>query len=293
MHSRASEGGATQHLRVSKNGDFRYVAREVHGKLRVEVRVASRAWPREGLYPAVGCLLALGAPAGLLVLRCVLAGQLSVRQVASELTRDGTTYAYVTTSTLIVFVLVGLILGRSADRLRASARTDPLTGLANRRYFDERVRVELERERRYGSELSLLLIDVDHLKEINDAQGHEAGDGALRRVSNALTASCRMTDLPARWGGDEFTVLAPGIGADEAQALARRIRETLRRIATPGSEPTTISIGIADASRLSGHEPEDLYAAADSALYEAKSAGRDRAQVYHGASHFPSMRQAT
>lgn len=246
-------------------------------------------WPKSLLYPCVGALLALGAPGGLVILRGVMAHDVSVREIARDVAGDFVTYAYLTTSTMIAFIACGVFLGRSADRLRTSATTDPLTGLANRRKCEERVILELKRVDRYGSALSLLLIDVDRLKQINDQRGHEEGDMALRNVAEALAASCRVTDLAARWGGDEFTVLAPGTAADEALSLASRIRQALQRSESSSVSKTTVSIGISDVAQLDSRVPEHLYAAADAALYEAKAMGRDRAVVYsrHHTQHDP------
>lgn len=237
-------------------------------------------WPKSALYPLVGALLALGAPAGLMVLRSALARDISVKAMLSGVTNDIVTYAYLTVSTMVAFVAFGLFIGRSADRLRMSATTDPLTGLANRRQCQERVVLELKRAARYGSALSLLLIDVDRLKEINDRRGHEAGDAALKRVAEALSRSCRATDLAARWGGDEFAVLAPGTTADEALRFAARIRDALRGDGSTERTAPTVSIGIADVTHVDSSAPEALYAVADAALYEAKEMGRDRAVVH-------------
>src|SRR5262249_24912193 len=135
-----------------------------------------RPWPKSILYPCVGALLALGAPGGLIILRRILAHDLSPGALAQDVTGDLVTYAYLASSTAIAFIACGVFLGRSADRLRTSATTDPLTGLANRRKCEERVILELRRVDRYGSALSLLLIDVDRLKQINDERGHEEGD---------------------------------------------------------------------------------------------------------------------
>ncbi|HEX7671422.1 MAG TPA: GGDEF domain-containing protein [Polyangiaceae bacterium] len=228
-----------------------------------------------------GALLALGAPAGLVVFRQIASGHPSVAAAAEDLVRDGWTYGYLLVSTSVVFVVLGILLGRVADRLGRTSSTDALTRLANRRYFDEQLTVELKRAKRYGSPLALLLIDVDRLKEINDRQGHDAGDRALRSVADALFESCRATDVAARWGGDEFMVLAPGIDAGGAVALARRIRETLRSL--PSRSRTslpTVSVGIADLDSSADKEAASLTAAADAALYEAKSSGRDRAVLW-------------
>jgi diguanylate cyclase (GGDEF)-like protein len=213
-----------------------------------------------------------------MILRGLLARDLSPKAVLLDVAQDSVTYAYLTASTMIAFTMFGLFIGRSTDRFRLSATTDPLTGLANRRMCQERVALELKRAARYGTALSLLLIDVDRLKQINDRHGHEAGDSALKRVAGALSASCRATDLAARWGGDEFAIVAPGTSAEEALPLAERVREALRRISDTPTK-TTVSIGIADVANLESPVAEALYAAADTALYDAKAAGRDRAVV--------------
>jgi diguanylate cyclase (GGDEF)-like protein len=217
---------------------------------------------------------------GLILLRRCLALDFSFGAVTADLAGDSVTYIYLTISTMVAFIGCGIFLGRSADRLRTSATTDPLTGLANRRKCEERVLLELKRVDRYGYALSLLLIDVDRLKQINDERGHEEGDLALRSVAGALAVSCRGTDLAARWGGDEFTVLAPGTTADEALRLASRIREALQQNTSSSHARTTVSIGISDVAHVRSRVPEDLYAAADAALYEAKAMGRDRAVIY-------------
>jgi diguanylate cyclase (GGDEF)-like protein len=241
----------------------------------LEHRPVVKSW----LYPFVGGVLALGAPLGLILLRLVSSGRLSIRSAANDVSNDAPTYAYLLISTTIVFLLLGTLLGRRADRLEESSSMDPLTGLANRRHFDACLAAELKRARRQGSPLSLLLIDVDHLKEINDKGGHSGGDAALRTVADAIFASRRATDVAARWGGDEFMLLAPGTNAAGGLVMADRIREVLRRAPHgPGVSLPTVSIGVADAAN-DGLTPGALCAAADAALYEAKSAGRDRARV--------------
>jgi diguanylate cyclase (GGDEF)-like protein len=125
--------------------------------------------------------------------------------------------------------------------------------------------------------LALLMIDLDRLKTINDRSGHSAGDKALRRVASALRRTCRATDVAARYGGDEFIVLAPGATAAQAMELAERIRVAARR-SDPVS-PISVSIGITDLTRAPDHTAEALRDSADRALYEAKSAGRDRATL--------------
>ncbi|MBV8952379.1 MAG: GGDEF domain-containing protein [Actinobacteria bacterium] len=157
------------------------------------------------------------------------------------------------------------------------ASHDALTGLVNRRVFDDALRREAERFVRTGEAYAVLLIDVDFFKSINDRYGHAAGDDVLREVGAALTATCRSVDLAARYGGEEFAVLLPGCGViDEALAAADRLRAAISQRAS--AREVTASAGVAIAP-LHAREPERLVAAADAALYRAKHAGRNRTEV--------------
>lgn len=241
--------------------------------LRVEI-------PRHRLYPIFGFLLALGAPAGLLLLRGLSEGLLlTPGWIASELEARALTYAYVTISTATMFVVLGFVLGSNQDLLQRMSLTDPLTGLANRRHFDKRLREELARCERYSQPLALMFVDVDDLKSINDRKGHEAGDNALRAVSRTLVRCSRATDLAARIGGDEFAVLAPSVTMAEAAIIAERIRSTLTAEASwvaadlPGF---ALSMGIADTRSVTELHPDRIYAAADRALLQAKQEGKNR-----------------
>jgi diguanylate cyclase (GGDEF)-like protein len=194
-----------------------------------------------------------------------------------EVKNQAVTYLYVTLSTMLVFVLLGRILGRKEDQLLESALQDPLTGLWNRRHFHAQLELELARARRYGRGLALLLLDVDGLKGINDAGGHGGGDEALRAVAAAMKRQCRRSDLAARVGGDEFAVLAPETSANDAMALADRIRSALANEIGSRARRVTISVGVAGVVEAGSIAALELYAAADEALYEAKKSGRDRA----------------
>jgi diguanylate cyclase (GGDEF)-like protein len=239
---------------------------------------ASRG-PRPGRHALLGAALALGAPLGLLALRSVRAGEASPSRLLNEIASDVWTYAYVTVSTLVVFSLYGLALGRMASRLYDLSSRDPLTRLRNRRALQERLEEEFARSVRYGSPLSMLLLDLDGLKALNDQYGHRRGDDALVRVAAAIHTSSRATDMGARWGGDEFAILAPNTGREEAMQLAERIR-TLAAGGAPSSGTVTVSAGVAtlDAERRAA-TPNELVRAADSALYEAKHNGRNRVVV--------------
>jgi len=224
-------------------------------------------------YALVGVLLGLGAPLGFLVLHALLAKAVSLHWVAWELQDRLLDYVYLTSSTCVVFAIMGWILARREEKLIASALTDPLTGLANRRHMVQRIGEELARATRYRVPLSLLIIDVDWLKRINDHDGHAAGDQALRKIGEAIRGCCRVIDLAARYGGDEFMVLAPNTTATAGVDLGERIRSTVKKL-TDGK--LTISVGVADLDDAPAAEVDALCIAADQALYWAKRQGRDR-----------------
>jgi diguanylate cyclase (GGDEF)-like protein/PAS domain S-box-containing protein len=171
-------------------------------------------------------------------------------------------------------------LEEANDQLRKLAVTDELTGLRNRRSFEERLVMEFSMARRRKRELSVLLIDVDNFKTINDRWGHAAGDEVLRRLGTILRTTVRLPDLPARYGGEEFVVLLPESGEESAMGLARRV---MQRVAAEDweNEPLTISVGMAamNESLESGFQLVEL---ADEALYAAKRAGKNRVMVHSG-----------
>ena len=158
------------------------------------------------------------------------------------------------------------------------AAHDPLTGLFNRRVFDESMEREFERFLRYGQDLSLILIDLDHFKKVNDTYGHKAGDKVLRDVADIIRASVRATDIPARIGGEEFAVILPDTKLEASQALARRIETALRRhtMDIEGARVRqTVSQGVADATTTRVKKVDELIRLADHAMYLAKEEGRN------------------
>jgi diguanylate cyclase (GGDEF)-like protein/PAS domain S-box-containing protein len=171
-------------------------------------------------------------------------------------------------------------LEEANDQLRKLAVTDELTGLRNRRSFEERLVMEFSMARRRKRELSILLIDVDNFKMTNDRWGHAAGDEVLRRLGMILRTTVRLPDLPARYGGEEFVVLLPESGEESAMGLARRV---MQRVAAEEweNEPLTISVGMAsmNESLETGFQLVEL---ADEALYAAKRAGKNRVMVHNG-----------
>ncbi len=164
------------------------------------------------------------------------------------------------------------------ELVRRQATTDELTGLANLRAFRGRLASEVERARRHDADLSLVLIDLDHFKHVNDAYGHLEGDRVLRAIADALSRAARASDLAARYGGEELILLMPGSGSDGALAAAERLRtevESLRVSVGDGDQIVmTASFGVATASGRAANAHE-LLAAADAALYDAKRSGRN------------------
>ena len=161
--------------------------------------------------------------------------------------------------------------------LERLAAVDPLTGIGNRRHFDEAVERELQRRARTGKPLSIALIDMDHLKQVNDRGGHSAGDVALQFLAQVMKRSARTIDVPARIGGDEFALLLTDTSAEDAAAAMERMRRDLRRMtdADERLNGISISVGIATATH-EANTPDAITRLADAALYRAKTGGRDR-----------------
>ena len=164
-------------------------------------------------------------------------------------------------------------------QLKRLAATDDLTMIANRRSFTAALEREIARSMRSGEPLSLVLLDIDHFKKINDVHGHPAGDEALRNVAAALSIACRDLDTPARYGGEEFAVILPDCGVDRSVEVADRLRQAVA--AAPASTSLTASAGVATFPTHAG-DSEQLIQAADHALLSAKRSGRNRTVMSTG-----------
>jgi diguanylate cyclase (GGDEF)-like protein len=207
---------------------------------------------------------------------------LSVIVLAGEGPNEVSNLVELATSVTLTLIVILRLRGQ-ADRLKEAlaeqARTDDLTGLDNRRAFTEALDREYMRFRRYRRPLSLLAVDVDHFKLVNDTWGHAAGDTALRALGALLAMQVRASDVVGRIGGEEFGVLMPDCGPQQASKRADALRAAVHDQSLAWEHPITVSIGVATIPDDAGR-PEELQDAADGALYAAKAAGRNRV---HGA----------
>jgi len=179
--------------------------------------------------------------------------------------------------------LVGASIGniKLFEKIQRQATTDGLTGLANHKTFYEILEKELWRARRYGGRISLIMIDVDNLKKINDAYGHRAGDKVIRDISKRIKECIRQIDTAARYGGDEFAVILLNASLGDATAVAQRMVDAVASSATIWNKeeiPLSISVGLGqyDADTT----PEDMTSRSDQALYTAKQAGKNTVRIF-------------
>jgi diguanylate cyclase (GGDEF)-like protein len=232
-------------------------------------------------YAIVGLVCGLLAPAGLLLYVALTSARLDPGALLVVAAVGGS-----------VTTLAGWLVGGRQERLASGNRrlakisanlqtlsaSDPLTGLPNRRTFEERLRVELARAARYRLPLALVMIDLDHFKRVNDRHGHRAGDEVLRATAEVLDGGKRSGDLVARYGGEELVALLPHSDAQAATAWAERVRAQIAALTIPWTGAplrVTASFGVA-VFPGSGTDRDGLVEASDQALYLAKRAGRNR-----------------
>lgn len=174
----------------------------------------------------------------------------------------------------VTFTLLLVGLKSALDRERALARTDGLTGLANARSFFERLQLEVDRSRRDGTPTTLVYIDLDDFKRVNDQQGHTEGDRVLREVARAIAARLRATDLVARLGGDEFGMLLPATASEEARVVLHTVLGELRERIRRGGWPISLSVGALTFTR-SSLGVDELMRRADALMYGVKAGGKN------------------
>ncbi len=179
-----------------------------------------------------------------------------------------------------VYVLRDLRSDQRATReLRREAATDELTGLVNRRELRRGLEVEVARAKRHGRPMSALMLDLDGFKRYNDANGHLAGDEALKVMGKLLSTDSRKEDITARYGGEEFVIVLPEVTPEQAARRAERLRKEIASWPFEGGS-ITASIGVLNCDSASGMEAKDILRHVDEALYEAKRTGKDRVVVY-------------
>lgn len=201
--------------------------------------------------------------------------------------------------TTIVMSLICLVIGfgvawrirgcQSLDAFASEARTDMLTGLKNRRAFDEELRRQFAQRQRQGVHFSLIMMDIDHFKAFNDVHGHLSGDLALRTVAQVLSSTLREMDIVCRYGGDEFAIICPGSKLQEAAVAAERVRQAVAAHAVSlkkGDTLVTVSLGVAEV--INPEIPEGLIQRVDDALYSAKHSGRNDVHWHNGHDCAPS-----
>jgi len=224
-----------------------------------------------------GLLLSFGAPIGWMLMQ-----RLFGRDPFAPENLDPLLYGYMTITTGIVFSLLGYLIGRREQMITSLALTDGLTALYNKRYFKHRLQEEFARHQRYGKPLSLIQIDLDHFKQINDRYGHHTGDEVLKKVASIVMANCRQNETAARVGGEELCIIAYDCTEQMATLIAERIRHAIEssQFEQQGQAlHITASFGISTTTE-STKTPWAVYQHADEALYVAKRNGRNRVMVY-------------
>lgn len=240
-------------------------------------------WP---LLMAVPLLMA-GLNAAGRALRTALKPEALATEIASNSTLNvGTAMVVVALIATLHAILMALVVARLMQQLRWGSRHDALTGLLNRRAMQEAVDQELARSRRAGDSFAVVMLDIDHFKAINDQHGHPAGDLALQHTASLLQAAVRDVDRVGRFGGEEFIVLLPGMGLDQAAAAAETLRKRVAalRLQCEGvGEPIVLSASFGVAAWKGPKEdPSRLLMRADQALYRAKRGGRNQVQTSDG-----------
>ncbi len=247
-----------------------------------------RSLPHYLAYPAAGFLLGVCSPVGAFLLRYWIADPLlKGLWVQHELQYNFLFYAYMGIGSVASFVIFGTVIGLRSERQKVSNRilsaridelhlksvTDSLTGACTHGYFHEVLELELQRALTTKTPLSVLLLDIDDFKKVNDSHGHLFGDRVIKETAETILASLRSGDIVGRLGGDEFAVLMPGSDNETASQVAQRICSGIER----NGARATVSVG---AATFTGHEKAaDLLGRADANLYQAKRDGKNRVSL--------------
>lgn len=166
---------------------------------------------------------------------------------------------------------------RAEESLKLQATTDALTGIANRRLFNSFLETEVRRAARHHLPLAVMIVDIDHFKQINDALGHQVGDDVLVELTRLVSEKIRAHDLFARWGGEEFVILSPNCDAENVRLLAEKLRAAVESHPFSDVSRVTCSFGLTE--YCTGDSAEDFIGRADAGLYRAKKGGRNRVEV--------------
>ena len=204
-----------------------------------------------------------------------IVGVLNINDVGQDSFDVGDLDFILNLSEFIAMSISNAVLYEQANKL---AVTDGLTGISNRPSVEKSLQIEFERSKRYNSPLSLILLDVDHFKDVNDTYGHQKGDEILIAFASLLKKACRANDIAARYGGEEFVMVLPQSNAQGAFKIAERVREEMMKISFTGNESNfavTVSCGVAEFNK-DYESINKLITVADRALYEAKNGGRNK-----------------
>jgi diguanylate cyclase (GGDEF)-like protein len=258
----------------------------------VLIAVALAATPGAGdgavlyMWPVLWSTFFFGRRGAIAILACVGAAHAIVLLELPAASGYPGRWVDVMVSVAVVAVVILMLLRRNDELLEdlaTEARSDALTGLLNRRGFDERASLELARARRDGSPVAIAAFDLDHFKRVNDEWGHDVGDRVLIRTAQAISTEAREIDVVARFGGEEFVALLPGADTAAAHAFAERVRDVLA-----GERFSRLPIVRISAGILSARAPasiDELLRGADSALYAAKRGGRDQSVIFQRELH--------
>lgn len=266
-----------------------------------DTRTNWRAIPHYYLYPAAGVTLGLGSPTGAFLLRYWLADPLLKSiWVRHELDYNFLFYAYMGIGSIVAFTIFGYVIGLRSERQRVNNRvlsarvdelhlksvTDGLTGAYTHGYLQEILELEIQRTLTHKTPLSVMMIDIDDFKRINDSHGHLFGDRVIKETAETISANVRSDDILGRYGGDEFVVIMPGADAVTAVHVAGRARAGIAK----NGYLATISIGVATIADPGKETPSEILHRADMNLYQAKHDGKNCVRDYCNLPGIPKRR---